>query len=55
MQLKWIGDRRYVVGVGGWPASDHDEPDPKVAKAKVKSGLYEDATPKRPARHEEAS
>ncbi len=44
MQLKWIGDPRYVVGVGGWPAADHDEPDNKVAKAKVKSGLYEKVT-----------
>lgn len=41
MQLKWIGDPHYVVGVGGWPAADHDEPDKKAARAKVRSGLYE--------------
>ncbi len=41
MLLKWIGDSRNVVCVPGWPAADHDEPDSKLAKAKLKSGLYE--------------
>ncbi len=45
MQLKWVGDPRTVVGVGGWPAADHDEPVKKVAKAKVRSGLYEAVDP----------
>lgn len=40
MQLKWVGDSRYVVGVEGWPASDHDESDKRVARDKIKSGLY---------------
>jgi len=29
-----------VVGIEGWPACDHDEPDSKLARAKVASGLY---------------
>lgn len=40
MQLKWVGDPRYVTGVAGWPASDHDESDKRVAREKIKSGLY---------------
>ena len=61
MQLKWVGDSRYVVGVGGWQAADHDEPDRKVAKAKLKSGLYvravgpEEPVTEGPAKEEEAS
>ncbi len=45
MQLKWIGDPNYVQGVAGWPASDHEEENAKVAKAKLKSRLYEKAAP----------
>jgi hypothetical protein len=55
MQLKWVGDPRLVVGVGGWPAADHDEPNNKLAEAKLSSKLYERVTPKRPAKQEEAS
>jgi hypothetical protein len=40
MLLKWVGDSRYVQGVGGWPASDHEEPNAKTARAKLKSKLY---------------
>ena len=40
MQLKWIGDPRYVTGVPGWPASDHEESDKQVAQDKIESGLY---------------
>jgi hypothetical protein len=39
MLLKWLG-RIDVIGVEGWPASDHDEPDKRTAKAKLASGLY---------------
>lgn len=32
----------------GWPGRDHDEPDAEVAKAKIASGMYDEAG--RPAR-----
>lgn len=31
----------------GWPAYDHDEPDPEVARAKIASRLYEREKPQR--------
>ena len=40
MQLKWVGDPRYVTGVPGWPAVAHEAADKQLAKAKIKSGLY---------------
>jgi len=45
--LRYIGQGKYVVG---WPAADHDEPDEKLAKQKIKSGLYEPAERKKPKR-----
>jgi hypothetical protein len=27
--------------VPGWPAADHEEPDPELAQVKLDSGLYE--------------
>ncbi len=48
MKLEWVG-KPGVLGVEGWPAADHTEPDKKVADAKVKSGLYRKA-PERKAK-----
>lgn len=39
----------------GWPAADHDEPDPVVAEAKVQSGLYKRARRERPAQEQEVT
>lgn len=44
MRLAYIGARPSEAGIvplpEGWPAADHDEPDPARAKAKVASGKY---------------
>jgi len=37
MKLIYIGEGRWYPG---WPAEDHEEPDAKLAAAKLASGLY---------------
>lgn len=43
MKLKYIGAGEWHPK---WPAQDHEEPNSKVARAKIKSGLYEEVAPK---------
>jgi hypothetical protein len=37
--LRWVG-RLGGAFIPGWPAADHEEPDPEVAAAKLASGQY---------------
>lgn len=48
MKLKYVGKPGFDAPGSGWPAADHEEPDPEVAQAKLDSGFYEEelkATP----------
>ncbi|TET95569.1 MAG: hypothetical protein E3J29_06670 [Dehalococcoidia bacterium] len=40
MKLIYIGDPKWIRGVEGWPACDHDEPDEALSAAKLASRLY---------------
>ena len=40
MKLVYIPREGFACPSDGWPASDHDEPDKKLAAEKVKSGWY---------------
>lgn len=41
MRLRYVSDNAWSAE--NWPASDHEEPDTKVARAKLASGLYVEA------------
>lgn len=46
MKLLWDvkeAKRRGADGIPGWPASDHEEPDEKLAREKIRTGLYSKA------------
>ncbi|MCX7619026.1 hypothetical protein [Tepidiforma sp.] len=44
MRLRYLGPDPAIDAAlplpEGWPAADHDEPDPAAAAAKLASGLY---------------
>lgn len=44
MRLHYLGPKPAIDAAlplpEGWPAADHDEPDPAIAAAKLASGLY---------------
>lgn len=40
MKLTYTPKRGMACPGDGWPAADHEEPDTKLAKAKVASGFY---------------
>lgn len=43
MKLLYNGHKMGAVPLPeGWPAADHEEPDPSLAKAKVDSGAYKE-------------
>lgn len=49
-RLRYIGPAPADAGVvplpEGWPAADHDEPEPAIRAAKVASGMYAAAAEK---------
>lgn len=40
MKLIYVPKLGFVGPPAPWPGCDHDEPDPKVAEAKLKSKFY---------------